>query len=260
MKNLLKVLILLSLSISSFGAVVITNGLTQTHTIMSGQKITGKIEMKNESTKPARILIYKQDLSSYCDKSFNYSKPGTEPRSLDKYFKAVVDEKILAPMEQYVLFYTIDLTNTTLEDGSYWSVLMIEGAEPVKEEQSQGMTINSVVRYAVQIIADLGAVKSPKLVFENIEMKDREDAVKVLTFKMKNEGIYSSKTKILVEIYNEEGKKIKTIEGLTKRVYPGQCNDFEIELKDMPAGKYDGIIVADNGKDLFGANVTLDLN
>lgn len=258
MKNLLKVFILLILSISSFGAVVITNGLTQTHAIMSGQKITGKIEMKNESSKPARILIYKQDLSSYCDKNFNYGKSGSEAYSLEKYLKAVVDEKILAPMEQYVLFYSIDLTNTTLQDGSYWSVLMIEGAEPVKEEQSQGMTINSVVRYAIQIIADVGPVKSPKLLFENIELKDREDAVKVLTFKMKNEGIYSSKTKILVEIYNENGKKIKTIEGLTKRVYPGQCNDFEIELREVPGGKYDGIIVADNGKDLFGANVSLE--
>ncbi|WP_255079047.1 hypothetical protein [Lacihabitans sp. CCS-44] len=261
MKNILKTLILLTLSsYSSFAAIVITNGLTHTHSFGTGQKVIGKIEIKNESVKPTKILIYKQDLESYCGQNITYSTSGNQPYSLHKYLTTNVDEKVLAANEQYVLYYTISAGSDSLNNGSYWTVLMIEGADPVKEEEANGVQINSVVRYAVQIIADAGKFQSPKLSYEDIKLNTREDSVKVLGFRLKNEGGFSTKTKVLVEIYDEKGQKIKTIDGLGKRVYPSQCNDFEVELLGFPKGKYEGIIITDNGIDLFGANISLELD
>jgi hypothetical protein len=261
MKNIFKTLVLITLtSYSSLAAIVITNGLTHTHSFGTGQKIVGKIEIKNESIKPTKILIYKQDLESRCGENITYSKSGGQTYSLHKYLATNVDEKILAANEQYVLYYTINAGSDSLNSGSYWTVLMIEGADPVKEEEANGVQINSVVRYAIQIIADVGKFQSPKLSYEDIKLSSREDSVKVLGFRLKNEGGYSTKTKVLVEIYDDKGLKIKTIDGLGKRVYPAQCNDFEVELLDLPKGKYEGIIITDNGIDLFGANVSIVLD
>jgi hypothetical protein len=261
MKNTFKILLLITLvSYSSFAAVVITNGLTHTHSFSTGQKVVGKIEIKNESLKPTKILIYKQDLESHCGENITYSTSGSQSYSLHKYLTTNVDEKVLAANEQYVLYYTINSGSDSLNNGSYWTVLMIEGADPVKEEEANGVQINSVVRYAVQIIADAGKFQSPKLSYEAIKLSTREDSVKVLGFRLKNDGGYSTKTKVLVEIYDDKGLKVKVIDGFGKRVYPNQCNDFEVELLDLPKGKYEGIIITDNGIDLFGANVSLELD
>jgi hypothetical protein len=52
---------------------------------------------------------------------------------------------------------------------------------------------------------------------------------------------------------------LKTFDGQSKRIYPKNCNVFTIEIKDLPKGKYEGILIADNGKDLFGSNISLDI-
>ena len=62
-----------------------------------------------------------------------------------------------------------------------------------------------------------------------------------------------------MEIYDSNGTKIKTLEAKQRRVFPDKCNSFEIEVNDLPKGKYDGILVADNGKDLIGSNLTIDI-
>jgi hypothetical protein len=33
-----------------------------------------------------------------------------------------------------------------------------------------------------------------------------------------------------------------------------------VKLLDLPLGKYTGIIMADNGKDLFGSNLSLEIH
>lgn len=239
-------------------SVVILNGLTQTVNLESGQKISGKVLMRNDSPKPARVKIYTQDLMAACGQSINYLEVGNNPRSLGSWLTTGVDEKLLDPREEYALYYSITVPQNVVNAGTYWAVIMIEGVDPVKEEESEGMKVNSIVRYAIQVIGDLGKVESPKLSFEDIRFEGPANA-RILKFRIKNQGDFSTKTKVLLEIYDAKGEKIKTIEGLSKRIYPQLCNEFEIELSDLKKGKYEGIGIADNGKDLFGTNVSIEI-
>lgn len=258
------IILLLSQSFLANAAIVILNGLTHKHTIQGTQKITGNIQIRNESNKPARILVYRQDLTTGCGLGNNFINPSGLPNSLNPYLTTAVDEKLLAGNEEYALYYNIEVPATTLKDGSYWSVLMIEAADPIKEQQPNGMNVNSVVRYAVQIIGDYGQVESPKLIFEDIKINNAADTLadtlKVLTMRIKNDGLFTTSTKVILELYNPSGEKVKVIEAIRKRIYPSSCGDFDIELKELTKGKYDGIIIADNGKDLFGANVSIDID
>ncbi len=260
MKQYIILILILSKSLLASSAIVILNGLTHTHTIVGGQKITGKIQIRNESNKPARVLVYKQDLISKCGMGNNYVDSASLPYSLSPFLKTAVDEKLLAGNEEYVLYYNIEVPTATLKDGSYWSLLMVEAADPVKEQQPNGMNINSVVRYAVQIIGDYGQVDSPKLTFEDIKITNANDSLKVLNMRIKNDGLYTTSTKVILELYNPSGEKVKVIEAIRRRIYPASCGEFEIALNQLPKGKYDGILIADNSKDLFGANVSIEID
>jgi hypothetical protein len=261
MKNFLITTLLISLFyLPASAGVAILNGLTHTHSLVQGQKTTGKVQIRNESAKPARVIIYKQDLIAVCGQEVNYLNPNGFEHSLSPYLTTTVDEKLLGPNEEYVLFYTIELSSEQQLKGSFWSVLMIEGADPIKEDKSEGLKINSVMRYAIQIIGDVGTEESTKLGFEDIKVKTIENESQIVTLRLKNEGFFSNKVKVILEIYNQEGEKIKTLEGTSKRIYPQGCNEFEIELKGIKKGKYEGILIADNSKDLFGANLSLEIN
>ena len=238
--------------------VSVLNGLTQIHKLQLGRQISGKLVLKNESTKEARIVIYKQDLMAPCGEQVGYFPVNSHAKSMADWVKPAVDERILAPNEEYTLFYTIDVPNKTIENGSYWSVLMLEAADPLKEDQTQGVQVNSVIRYAVQLIGEMGTMEYPPLSIEKVDT-DKEDKSVMLRVTVRNTGKFSTLGKIQLEVYNEKQEKVKLLQSITKRIYPGNCNQMEVDLSDLKKGKYECILVVDNGRDLYGSNVNLEL-
>lgn len=257
MKSLL-VSLLIVFYIPSFAGVVILNGLTHMHTVTGGVSISGKIKVQNNGNKEAKILIYEEDLLISCDKPVDYSKTAKHERSLGGWMKTNIEEKVLQPNEVYDIDYTIAVSKEAV--GSYWSMLMIEAADPFKEEVNQGVKIDSKIRYAVLIIANAGTMENSKIGFEQMKITPQENLSQLLNVKLKNTGIFVAPTKLSVEIYDEKGNKVKTVGTNVKKVYPEKCTDFELVIKDLPKGKYDGVLIADNGKDLFGANINLEIN
>lgn len=243
----------------TFAGVAILNGLTHIHTGVSGTTITGSIKLKNEGEKESRILIYQQDIILSCKEAVDYQAIGSHDHSLGKWLQTSVNEKVMLPNEEYEVTYTIKVPTGTVESGTYWSIIMVEMTDQLQIEKRQGIQIDSKVRYGIQILTDIGASESPKIVFEKVDFKQTNDSTKIIQIKLKNEGLFLSKTKLNIEIFNDQGVKVKVIIGPQKKVYPSYCNDFEIELKDIPKGKYSGILVADNGTDLFGENINIEI-
>lgn len=257
---ILFILIFLTIGFSqTFAGVVILNGLTHIHNGVSGNTITGSIKLINEGEKANRVLIYQQDLMLSCQVAIDYQDIGSHNHSLGKWLQTSVDEKVLQPNEEYEVTYTIKVPTGTIENGTYWSIIMVEMTDQLHEEKRKGIKIDSKVRYAIQILTDIGESESPKIAFEKVDFKQTDSAIKIIQIKLKNEGIFLARIKLNIEIFNDEGIKVKVINGPQKKVYPDYCNDFEIELKDLPKGKYSGILVADNGTDLFGENINIDI-
>lgn len=252
--------LLLFVSSNSFASIVILNGLTHTHEIANGNVITGKIQVQNNGKKEAKILIYLEDLLVSCDKQVDYAKINSHNRSLGEWISMNVQEKIIQSNEVYEISYSISMPKDVKYSGSYWSAIMIEGVDPIKEDIEKGVKIDSKIRYALQIIANVGNIENSKISFENIGFTKKDSTIQQLNVKLKNNGAFVSNTKLSIEIYDNSGKQLKTIESSLRRIYPEKCNDFEILIKDLPKGTYNGVLIADNGKDLYGANVTLEIN
>ncbi len=262
MKKISILLLLFFSSLKTFSSIVILNGLTHVHSGDAGTRIDGKIKVRNDSSKENRIIVYKQDLVLSCDNTsiFEYKDINSNPRSMGSWLQVNVDEKILAPHEEYDLNYTINVPKSINQKGSYWSILMIEGADPIRKEDNQALQVGSKIRYAIQLITEIGSYESPKLQFENVEYKKGVNAnPNIVQIKLRNTGLYSAQTKVLLEIYDSKGKKLKVFQGSLRRIYPNLCNVFELEIKDLPSGMYDGVIIADNSKDLFGSNVSIKI-
>ena len=254
----LQLLCLCMAPMASYAGIQVQNGLTHTHSGIAGNTITGKIRVKNVGKKEERILIYKQDLSLSCDNTIEYSEVGTHPRSSASWIQTNVDEKVIGVGEEYDILYTITIPNSADLSGTYWNIIMLEGLDPIKEEAESGVKVSSRVRYAIQMLVDVGTFQSPPLAFENFAYKKNQAGDQTIHVQLANKGDYASKTKLTLEVYGSSGEKLKVIESQSKRLYPKKCNDFELELKGLPAGKYEGIVV-DNGKDLFGANISIDI-
>lgn len=244
---------------SSFGSVVILNGLTHIHSAIAGGSTTGKISVQNNGSKDEKIIIYQEDLLLSCDHTTVYEKVNSHARSSADWLRLNISEKVLKPNEIYEIRYTVNIPSQKGIQGSYWSIVMIEGVSPIKEEVESGVKIDSKVRYAVQVINNVGNVINGVLSFENIALDKRANALKVIDVKLKNGGIFLAKAILTVEIYDKTGRKVKVLKSVERKIYPDKCTHFEIEVKSLPKGTYNGIVIADNGKDLFGSNLTLEI-
>jgi len=247
------------ISMQSFGTIVVLNGLTHQHTGSDGSIITGKIKLKNDGEKSEKFGAYKQDMLFSCGKNEVFSSTETHDRSLKNWLKTSVDEKSLAGGEEYELSYTINIPRQVDKKGTYWVVIMIEPGDPVSTSEKNGLNIASKVRYAIQILVDLGSFEAPKMTFEDINLKKTQISSRLVEVQLKNEGQFAVRTKMQLEIYDAKGQKIKTLDAHPRRVFPEKCSNFEIEVSDLPKGKYDGVLVADNSKGLIGSNLTIEI-
>lgn len=260
MKFVSRIILLLILPGYLHASVVVVNGLSHTHTVSSvGSKVQGTIRVRNEGKKESRILVYRQDLLPECGKSPEYPEPDSHLRSIGNGLRTNVDEKALLADEEYDVKYLIDLQKDKFQPGTYWEVIMVEVADPVKEEVSSGIRVNSKVRYAIQVIVDVGEFEPPKLSFENVIFEKVSSSLAFLRVQMKNNSVFGTRTKVVLEVYALQGNKLKTTEPSNRILYPGFCTTFEIPLNDLVRGKYDCVIIADTGKDLFGSNISVQI-
>lgn len=258
--KLFRILLLLLFPAHLHASVIIVNGLTHVHSLKDAAAIEqGVIRVKNEGAKDSRILVYRQDLILACDQASTYLAPGSHSRSLGNGLKTNIDERNIAANEAYEVRYTIELDKAKAETGSYWEVIMIEVGEPVHEEPKNGVQVNSKVRYAIQVIVDVGTFEGPKLTYEKAGYDKVAVKQGMLRVTLKNNGRFGARTNLILEVYDSSGNKLKNTEPNTRMLYPGNCSTFEIPVNDLPAGKYDCVIIADTGKDLFGSNISLQV-
>jgi hypothetical protein len=261
MKRSVSVLfMLIILAQQAQASIVILNGLSHTHDVpQAGTKIQGTVRIKNQGSKDSRIVVYGQDMVADCGKGVSYTQPGTHKRSLGGALTTNVDERNIGPEEEYDLRYTIALTDKHSQLGTYWQVLMVEVADPIREEAKNGLQVNSKIRYAIQVIVNVGTLDSPQLSYEHVDFTKVDPKHNLLKVTLKNNSLFGTRAVMVLEVYDVSGKKVKVTEPGNRMLYPGYCSTFEIPIDDLPKGKYDCVIVADTQKDLFGSNVSLQI-
>jgi hypothetical protein len=253
--------LILLFNLSAIAGIAVENGLTHFHKGKQGQIVNGTISISNSGKKNERITILLQDLVNLCHGKSQFVPVNSHSRSSAEWIQMNTREKQLMPGEKYELMYTIRIPDSATIQGTYWSLVIVEVADPIQEVKMQyGISIGSKIQYAIQLITDVGLFETSEIVYEKVELDKKNGGGTTLQVQLRNNGTFLVSPNLIVELYNNVGEKIKKIEVPLRKIYPASCNMFEVPMEDIPKGNYDCILVADYGKDLYGMNASLVLD
>lgn len=259
MKTIHLVVFFFLATFSCFSNVSVVNGLTHMHSGSSGDVITGEVILVNYGTVPERVTFSIADAIYDCEKPRIFSEKVSHALSSASWVTNHVNERVLAPKEEYVLKYTIAVPKDAELSGSYWSVLMVSVERPIREESvHQNIGLDTKIQYAVGLITNVNSADSVQIDFADVLSPGKED--KSLEVKIKNNGQFAEATTLTLEVYNQEGEKVK--EYATKRllVFPSVCRAYKLNISDLPNGEYECVLVAEARESFIGANLKLQID
>jgi hypothetical protein len=240
--------------------ILITNGLTHEKNLFPGEKTTETIQLQNASSQVKSVSIYLTDYWFTHNGESLYDAPGTVPRSNAKWIILSQVFITMQPGETRSVDFEVNVPDIDTLNGSFWSVIMIEGvAPPDTNRQENSITISTVLRYAVQVVTNIGNTGNRDLEFLQFNMT-KSEGIPYLEAFLKNTGERALRPELGVELFDGNGNPQGIRKADRKRLYPGTSVKISIPLEAILPGKYKGIVIADCDDDyIFGSEVSIDL-
>ncbi|MFZ4931956.1 hypothetical protein [Chryseobacterium sp. Mn2064] len=242
--------------------IVILNGLTHSYKIENGKVYKGKVAIENTGNNPQSVKLYLQDFSYNADGTTQYATLQTNKRTNGEWIKFNTNLITLKGKEKTEVFYEITVPNQITDPGSYWSVIIVEPVEDIKPSDNKpGVSITSIVRYAIQVITDYEGDKAkPDLKFESVKV-EKEEGKQTAKIAIANNGNLYCKPTATIEIYNRKtGVKVGTFSSITMGLLPSTSKTFYIDISKVPPDKYKATIMAtDEEENAFALNVELEV-
>jgi hypothetical protein len=259
---------LLSVSLSgiSQAGIKLESSMTNERTMQPGDSYRGFILLRNTDSVSNEAKIYQTDYSFSADGRAYYDAPGRLPRSNAKWIDLSQEVVTIPPNGTQRVDYEVTVPRARGSElsGTYWSMIMVEpisknSAESAANLPERTTQITQVLRYGVQVISNIGKTDKVGLAFANPQLL-KEDGERFFAIDVENTGNRWLSPGLSLELYSESGTPIGKFQGPAKRLYPSTSARFQIDLAEVPKGKYLGLVVADGtGDNLFGANVELEI-
>ncbi|SOE22178.1 hypothetical protein SAMN06298216_2628 [Spirosomataceae bacterium TFI 002] len=261
MKNIFAfIFISLLLSFPVRGTIVVSSGLTVIQNIPSKGYKEGVIILKNTGNRSESFRCYLNDLTTNCDGEVFYKESGENPSSLAPFLTTSVTEATLTPGEEYELVYKVDLSKSDLENGTLWSLLMVEVVKPISETVTDGgFAVGSKIRYGIQIISNIGNQEDPEMNFTQVKLGKDLDQNSVLEASLENSGKFIALPKVEIQIFNSKGEKVRDLNVISKKIYPQNCQKFQVPIHDLSEGKYKAVLFAEYLESTIGLNIDLEI-
>ena len=240
--------------------IVVVNGLSHLYEVVPGETYRGVIEIQNTNDTKQAVRLYQRDYHFNFSGEAFYNDPGSSDRSNARWIDISPAYLVLNPKEKTVISYEIKVPGNVPMTGTFWSVIMVESEAPIDTDKLEsGLTIQTQLRYAIQIATTLGKSGERNLTFYNVKMV-KEDGQRMLAVDIENKGDFLFKPEVNVELYDQAGQLAGTFTATRKKLYPKTSARFLIDLNDISAGTYQALILADCGEsDVFGINLSLDV-
>jgi len=243
-------------------SVEVIGSLKHTFTCSPGETVSGQIRIQNSDPIDQEVRIYQTDyLYNYLDQTF-YDEPGIEngnKRSNASWIEYSPKTVVLKGKESRNVDFQISVPVSDSIEGTYWSVIMVEGVSPIDPNQTGQLSIRTVTRYAVQIVNELTNKGNGRLTFMEPTLVKGDENSLFLAVDLINEGKHLIAPELNMELYDEEGSLVKTLTLERKGIYPTTSVRFMFNLEGLPSKKtYTAMIVAaGQDDDVFGLEYTL---
>ncbi|HKL34591.1 MAG TPA: hypothetical protein VJ919_18770 [Tangfeifania sp.] len=245
---------------SSLASIVVLNGLTHENRAQPGETYRGTIQIQNTGKNNKSVRVYQRDYwFSYTGES-KHDEAGTMERSNAGWISYNPELLTLDSSEVTTINFEVRVPGNDALRGTYWSVIMVEGITPPDTSQIEsGVRINTAIRYAVQIVTNIGSSGSSDLEFLGLELA-RQDDQNMLYVAVENTGERILKPEMNLELFDESGNSVGVITSDQRKTFPGTSIMSSLVLEGIKPGNYNGVLVADCGEDrLYGTNLSLEI-
>jgi len=260
-KNFFLSILLLFLSTSVLEAnIVVLNGLTHENVSQVGESYRGTIQLQNTALNEKSVRVYQRDYWFSHTGESKHDPAGTLERSNAGWITFNPELLTLQPNEIATIDFEVKTPDNNSLSGTYWSVIMVEGIiPPDTANYNSGVTIKTAIRYAVQIITNIGNTGTSDMQFLGLELAKNEN-VNVLNVMIENTGERILRPEMSVELFDEAGNSAGTIKTDRRKTFPGTSVKITLVLEGIKPGSYTGVLVADCDEDhIFGTNVSLEI-
>lgn len=220
-----------------------------------GQAFKQNISLSNGSEKPSEARIYCSDYTFSADGSSDFPSPGSHPKSNCSWIHLSQNSITLPPKSSGEFGITLSVPNNPDLEGTYWGVVFVE---PVTEkivppsQKNNTQTLHQNVRYGIQLIVEIGKTGhySVKVVKHEV-VKEKEK--NFLQFDVENQGSRYVSSKVSLDLFTKEGKKVKEMKLPNKLIYPACSARFSFDITGMDPGDYSSFFLLDHSENaVFG--------
>ncbi|MFK5969353.1 MAG: hypothetical protein QM487_04430 [Candidatus Marithrix sp.] len=261
MKTIKKISILFLIAVLpyvSFASIEVVGSLRHINKGSLGDTYKGEIKIQNSGDNEQEVRIYQTDLLYNFEDFTFYNDPVSHNRSNANWIQFSPKTTIVAGNSTTYVQYEVTIPKSDTVIGTYWSVLMIEGINPIDPNQEGEFNINTVTRYAIQIVTEITDRGVGKLVFSDPSLITEGDQL-FLAVDITNTGEHYIVPEMSMELFDETGESVKVLVAPKKGLFPTTSARYRFNLEGLKSEKtYQTVIIAaGEGDDVFGLEYTL---
>lgn len=246
------------------GDVIVIGTLARQSTVKPRQIFEGVVYLKNTEAQVTEAKIYQTDYLYSADGRTDYAEPGKNPRSNASWLTISPSQIKIAPNQTVTIRYKGQVPDKRDLRGTFWSMIMVEPNRPPApiiqgKENEATLGIATAIRFGIQISTDVGNSGERNLrVLEKSLIK--KEGKSHLQLDIENPGEHLMIPTISVELFDSKGASIGHFDGGHPRIYPACSIRSQVDLGDVPSGKYTAMVLLDNGDEhVMGAQYVLEL-
>ena len=241
--------------------IAVVGSTVEERTAAAGETYTGTIVVRNLTQQDQPVRIYQTDYLFFADGTSHFSDPGTTARSNAPWITPTVRSLLVPPQSEMAVTYTVKVPAGDSLGGTYWSVIMVEGAPNEAGRASGGrpqVGVGSVMRYAVQIATHVQGTGSRKVHFANSRFLTNPDSTQTFELDVQNSGERAYRPTLWIEVYDAAGEMKANARQERGLLYPGTSLKQVFALGKLPPGTYRAVVFADSGEDaVFASQYTI---
>ncbi|NMF88130.1 hypothetical protein [Aromatoleum petrolei] len=251
------------LSAAAQAGINVEGTLSEERIAHAGETYRGTLVIRNPGPEPVEVKLYQTDYRFDAEGRNDYAEPGSLVRSNARWIRLGQPQFRIAPGQTVHAPYEVRVPEDARLKGTYWSMVMVEPlsrGESVSAPKERAVQLAQVVRFAVQIVTQIGQGTEPELAFAR-PMTVVKDGRRLFSVDVANNGERWIRSRFWLELYTYQGRPQAKIDGEKHRIYPGTSVRARFDISDVPPGQYRALIVADGEKeDLYGTELKIEIH
>jgi hypothetical protein len=218
--------------------------LARKKTVRPGERYEGVVTVKNSGDTAAEVRLYQTDYLFYADGRNIYGEPGSAPRSNAPWITAGPTQLTVPPKGTSAFHYTVKVPEN--------NGLAPPPPETEGKKGKVSVGLQTVIRYAVQIVTDIEESGERKIAFLNRQLTTK-DGKTTFSVDIGNSGERRLSPVVWMDLYSAAGTHAGRFDSGRKGLYP-ECSVRNLfDLTEVPSGTYSALVVVDNEDDhVFG--------